>query len=142
MQLSWKVPQHNGGSEVTAYVVEASKAEQNVYDASSVRVDGKSTSCELQELEEGEKYDIRIRAVNEMGAGEVNDRLTSVVVKDSSVAPVAQVEATKKVTLKSGSTLDLKIPITGKPFPTISWKKEGQEVEGKLIKTLTQCSFF
>ena len=128
--LSWKVPRHNGGSDVTAYVIEASKAELNSYDASSARVDGKSTSCELDNLEEGEKYDVRIRAVNEMGAGETNDRLTSLVVRDTSQAPTADMDEVKKVMLKRGTTFDMKVPISGKPIPVVSWQKGDNELEG------------
>ena len=82
MKISWKPPKHNGGSRINAYVIEASPSDDYNFSEKGRTLET-NFKYTLEELEEGERYDIRVRAVNEMGLGEPSVPCFSVVPKDA-----------------------------------------------------------
>lgn len=74
--LSWKKPISDGGSYVTAYILEQSEGE----DKWKQIMKGKETVHSVGELTEGKEYSFRVKALNESGEGPPTD--LSVVAKD------------------------------------------------------------
>lgn len=65
ISLSWKKPVSDGGSFITAYVLELSEGEDKWRQIHK----GKEASHTLGELTEGQEYTFRVKALNESGEG-------------------------------------------------------------------------
>lgn len=63
--LGWKKPISDGGSYVTAYILEQSEGEEKW----KMILKGKNTSHTIGELTEGKEYLFRVKALNESGEG-------------------------------------------------------------------------
>uniref|UniRef100_A0A452HGV7 Titin n=1 Tax=Gopherus agassizii TaxID=38772 RepID=A0A452HGV7_9SAUR len=79
--LAWEKPQHDGGSRLTGYVIEASKAGTEKW---MKVVTLKPTVFEhtIISLNEGEQYLFRVRAQNQKGVSEPREIVTAVTVQD------------------------------------------------------------
>lgn len=74
--LGWKKPIIDGGSYVTAYILEQSEGEGKWKQI----LKGKSTSHTISELSEGKGYLFRVKALNESGEGPPTE--LTVIAKD------------------------------------------------------------
>lgn len=74
--LGWKKPISDGGSYISAYILEQSEGE----DKWKQIMKGKNTSHAIGELTEGKEYSFRVKALNESGEGPPTD--LTVVAKD------------------------------------------------------------
>lgn len=63
--LSWKKPINDGGSFITAYILEQGEGEEKWKQI----LKGKNTSHTIGELTEGKEYSFRVKALNESGEG-------------------------------------------------------------------------
>merc|ERR1739838_1073064 len=71
VKVSWKTPRHDGGSRIASYIVEVSKTgEQTI--VSSETVSDQSNTCLIENLEDDNMYDVRVKAVNDIGIGDVS----------------------------------------------------------------------
>lgn len=71
--LGWKKPISDGGSHVTAYILEQSEGEEKWKQI----MKGRNTSHIIGELTEGKEYYFRVKALNESGEGPLTE-LTAV----------------------------------------------------------------
>lgn len=76
ISLGWKKPISDGGSYVTAYILEQKEGE----DKWTKIKKGKDTSYNISELTEGQEYVFRVKALNESGEGPPTE--LSVIAKD------------------------------------------------------------
>lgn len=69
LSLSWRIPNTDGGSEITGYNIEIklSTAGSRWAQANKEAVSG--TNYKITGLREGRSYDIRVCAINSAGAG-------------------------------------------------------------------------
>ena len=67
--LGWKRPVSDGGSHVTAYVLEVNEGE----DKWKQLIKSKTPTHSVTDLEEGKEYTYRVKAVNESGEGPPTD---------------------------------------------------------------------
>uniref|UniRef100_A0AAY4B5V5 Fibronectin type-III domain-containing protein n=1 Tax=Denticeps clupeoides TaxID=299321 RepID=A0AAY4B5V5_9TELE len=79
--IGWEKPDHDGGSRLTAYIVEACKFGTDKWLKVSTL---KTTDLEFKivSLNENEQYLFRIRAVNSRGASEPKELVTPVTVQE------------------------------------------------------------
>lgn len=79
--LGWEKPEHDGGSRLTAYVIEACKFGTDKWMKVATM---KITDLEytINSLNENEQYLFRIRAVNSRGASEPKEIVTAVTVQE------------------------------------------------------------
>lgn len=63
--LGWKKPLVDGGSFVTAYILEQSEGEEKWKQI----LKGKNTTHTIGELTDGQEYSFRVKALNESGEG-------------------------------------------------------------------------
>ena len=80
------MPEHDGGCKITSYIVESreSTEEDTEQFVEVARVKSGVTTYVLENLAENKKYDVQIRACNEIGVGEASMPVTSIMTKDSS----------------------------------------------------------
>ena len=62
------VSQHDGGKPITHYIVE--KKDKTSGKWTPVSKFCRGTGCEVNDLEDGEEYEFRVSAVNELGPGD------------------------------------------------------------------------
>lgn len=67
ISLAWDVPQSDGGSPITAYIVEICRSGSSTGWTAGVRVDGGCLSAELTDLSENDLYFVRIFSENQAG---------------------------------------------------------------------------
>lgn len=66
ISIAWDAPSSDGGSPVTAYIVETQSTAGISYNKAA-ELDGSTLTCELTELVNGGEYYIRVRAQNMAG---------------------------------------------------------------------------
>uniref|UniRef100_A0A8C9EUZ0 Titin n=4 Tax=Neognathae TaxID=8825 RepID=A0A8C9EUZ0_PAVCR len=79
--LAWEKPAHDGGSRLTGYVIEASKAGTERW-LKVVTVKPTIYEHTIISLNEGEQYLFRVRAQNQKGVSEPREIVTAVTVQD------------------------------------------------------------
>uniref|UniRef100_A0A8B9J739 Fibronectin type-III domain-containing protein n=1 Tax=Astyanax mexicanus TaxID=7994 RepID=A0A8B9J739_ASTMX len=81
VSLGWEKPEHDGGSRLTGYIVEACKAGTDKWMKVATL---KLTDYEytIDKLNESEQYLFRVRAVNSRGVGEPKETVTAVTVQE------------------------------------------------------------
>lgn len=77
--LAWSKPEHDGGSRITGYLVEALEKGEQKWVKCGVT---KSIYFVVSGLREGVEYFFRIRAENHAGLSDVKDMFHPVLVKD------------------------------------------------------------
>ncbi len=88
ISLQWESPYHDGGSPVTAYMLEMCESVSNkVWKPVGVNIDSLHTGYTVTNLKEGNKYLFRISAINSIGQGEPITMATPIKTKKSIVAP-------------------------------------------------------
>lgn len=79
--LGWGKPEHDGGSRLTSYIIEACKfgTDRWMKVATLKTTDFEHT---IEKLNESEQYLFRIRAINSRGASEPKELVTAVTVQE------------------------------------------------------------
>ena len=79
ISLSWSKPEHDGGSRITSYLIDALEKGQQKWVKCAVV---KSTSHTVRSLRENAEYFFRVRAENHAGLSDPKEMIVPVVVKD------------------------------------------------------------
>ncbi|XP_034031401.1 titin-like, partial [Thalassophryne amazonica] len=120
-RLSWGKPDHDGGSKITAYIIEMRDKEDDNWTICS---EIKALEVTVNGLAQGKEYYFRVRAVNEKGQSEPKSLLAPVTVKDLTAEPVINLLC-NTFSVKPGNDLKIDVPFKGIPLPTVTWKKDG-----------------
>lgn len=100
LRASWDPPRHNGGATVTGYEVETREAKDHGFSLLN-KVNGNLSQCEVSPVHVGQRLLVRVRAVNEAGAGAWSIESYPILVQPKTLVPkvawtdfenVAQVE--------------------------------------------------
>ncbi|ESO03551.1 hypothetical protein HELRODRAFT_191869 [Helobdella robusta] len=120
--LSWDPPTHDGGRPVTHYFIE--KKDKTSGKWTPVSRYCKGTGFEVGDLDEGETYEFRVSAVNELGQGEP-------LVTDKPIVAKHQFE-------KPGKTGTPKVEDVDEDSVTLSWARPmddgGNRVSGYVVE--------
>uniref|UniRef100_A0A8C5DTH0 Titin n=1 Tax=Gouania willdenowi TaxID=441366 RepID=A0A8C5DTH0_GOUWI len=121
--LGWLKPEHDGGSRIQGYVIEAKPKGGDKW---MVVTTTKNLTYVVDKLNKGDEYDFRVKARNESGCSKAKETLAPVLVKEPHIEPTADLsEITNQlITCRSGSTCTIDVPISGRPAPKVSWKLE------------------
>ena len=126
--LAWTKPDHNGGSDITSYTIEmVLSGFENWQQCASVN----SLSTKIKNLEEGRTYFFRVKAKNEIGFSEPAILVVPVTIKDIVEKPTISITdlPTGSISRRARTSLELCIPVRGKPAASIIWKKDGQQLK-------------
>uniref|UniRef100_A0A3Q0SRG6 Titin n=1 Tax=Amphilophus citrinellus TaxID=61819 RepID=A0A3Q0SRG6_AMPCI len=123
VSLGWLKPEHDGGSRIQCYVIEARPKGTDKW---VVVGNTKNLTYVVEKLNKGDEYDFRVKAKNESGYSKPKETLAPVLVKEPHIEPAADLsEITNQlITCRSGSTFTIDVPISGRPAPKVTWKLE------------------
>lgn len=121
LRLSWKKPDHDGGSRISSYIVEMQTKGDNTWITCS---ESRAPELLIEGLTKGNEYFFRVSAINEKGKSEPKTLLAPVILKDNSASPVILL-LSNTFNVKAGNDLGIDVPFRGLPQPTVVWKKDG-----------------
>ncbi|KAI4788997.1 hypothetical protein KUCAC02_035499, partial [Chaenocephalus aceratus] len=121
--LAWAKPDHDGGSRITGYLLEALEKGQEKWVKCGVT---KSVHFTVFGLRENAEYFFRVRAENHAGFSDIKEMLTPVLLKDQLESPEMNMNdfPHNTVYVRAGSNLKCEIPLTGRPLPKVSLSKD------------------
>uniref|UniRef100_A0A3Q3GU80 Titin n=1 Tax=Labrus bergylta TaxID=56723 RepID=A0A3Q3GU80_9LABR len=150
ISLEWTRPADDGGMEITGYIVEMVKGEDEEWKRVNEEL-VPETNYIVTGLQTGAEYKFRVAAVNHVGRGEDKEIPEPAQAVDRLMPPQVDIDATFKQThiVKAGGSACLGIHFRGKPIPTATWVKEEGELgvmseitttEGYTSLSIESCS--
>lgn len=80
VDLKWTPPINDGGSPITAYIIEKREKDSPKW-IKAAEIPGNKTEGTVPHLDENTEYEFRVRAVNAAGPGEASKASKSVITK-------------------------------------------------------------
>ena len=80
MELKWNPPDNDGGSPITGYIIEKKEKGSPKW-VKAAEVKGPNCKGRADNLEEGQQYEFRVRAINDAGPGEPSKASKSIIAK-------------------------------------------------------------
>ena len=118
--ISWKAPANDGGARIRGYIVQ--KKAKGDKDWSEVNdYPHPSTTMTIPNLKEGEEYQFRVQAVNEVGRSAPSRPSNGIVVEEQPNKPKLDLGAVRDVTVRAGEDFSISIPFVAFPKPTATW---------------------
>ena len=144
VKLKWDLPIRDGGSPITGYIIEMMDKHGGAF-VKAAEVKGNVCQGVVNNLEEGNRYEFRVRAVNKAGQSEPSDStkphvakaryckfifinsikshrpIASIFIFIFTVKPKIDRTNLQKVTIKVGLQVNLDVNVAGEPPPAITW---------------------
>ncbi|CAH8566640.1 unnamed protein product [Schistosoma rodhaini] len=137
IDLSWSRPNNDGGARITGYIVEKRKKDSPDWEVATS--DGKpitSNYVRLDNLNEGDMYQFRVKAVTAAGPGEPSNPTPIIRIEEKK--PTATPDFVTKIrptTAPIGGTAGFEVQVDGQPLPSVRWFRDGIELlPGNRIK--------
>ncbi|GIY50159.1 twitchin [Caerostris extrusa] len=128
--LSWGKPLHDGGSKILGYLVEKKPKGAKEWDIINT-VPHPDTTFTVPNLKEGDEYEFRVIAVNDVGDSPPSRPCDLVKVEDQPDKPRINAGALKDITVKAGQEFSLTAPFTGFPKPNAIWSRNEVDLDDK-----------
>ncbi|XP_055331451.1 twitchin-like isoform X3 [Paramacrobiotus metropolitanus] len=120
--LSWNKPIHSGGSPITGYIVEKKgPGDRDFVPVNKTPIS--DTKFVVPNLNEGEEYQFRVKAVNDAGPSDPSKPVGPVKVEPQPEKPHIDMGKIKDIVVKAGETFDIRVPYHGYPQPVAEWTK-------------------
>ena len=123
--MSWEEPEDDGGTPLTHYIIERmelSKRDKWI-EVGEVVADNKNFKC--NDLEEGQKYQFRVRALNSVGPSKPADLPDTVLAKDPWDVP--------------GPPQNVEIIDWDKNFVDLTWEAPERDGGAKITNYVVEC---
>ncbi len=125
--LKWEEPRNDGGSPITGYVIERRDADDDLW-IKTAEVRTKTERATVTDIEVGQTYVYRVRAVNAAGVGKPGPESDNLKCKYKKLKPKIDRRMLREITVRVGETIEFDVDIRGEPPPDISWSKDGRTV--------------
>lgn len=126
--LTWRKPFNDGGSKITGYKVEKRKKGDKDW-SPATRVPCSDTRFTVGNLNEGDEYEFRVIACNDIGESEPSKPCPIVRVEEQPDKPMIDVGAIRDITVKAGQPFVIDVPYVGFPKPTATWSLADIELD-------------
>jgi predicted phage tail protein len=134
--FKWDEPRHNGGSKITAYIIERRVYNDDLWVKSGevkLKLElGTATGVEL-----GETYVFRVRAVNAAGPGAPGPESDNLTCRYKKLKPKINRKVLKEITIPVGETIEFDVDIQGEPPPDVTWSKNGKTLTDTDARRIT-----
>ncbi|XP_037071181.1 LOW QUALITY PROTEIN: twitchin-like [Pollicipes pollicipes] len=128
VDLKWEPPTNDGGAPITGYVVEKKERGTGKW-VKAAETDGPDCQCRVPDLDEGQTYEFRVRAVNEAGPGEPSAASRPVTAKPRKLAPKIDRRNLRPLTVREGEPIVFDVKVEGEPPPEVTWQKGGRPIK-------------
>uniref|UniRef100_A0A3Q0KKY1 non-specific serine/threonine protein kinase n=1 Tax=Schistosoma mansoni TaxID=6183 RepID=A0A3Q0KKY1_SCHMA len=137
IDLSWSRPNNDGGARITGYIVEKRKKDSPDWEVATS--DGKpitSNYVRLDNLNEGDMYQFRVKAVTAAGPGEPSNPTPIIRIEEKKPTTTPDfVTKIRPTTAPIGGTAGFEVQVDGQPLPSVRWFRDGIELlPGNRIK--------
>ncbi|XP_053200690.1 twitchin-like isoform X3 [Panonychus citri] len=136
VDLKWTAPIKDGGSPITGYIVEKKSPDSNRW-VKAAQTDGPTTEVRVGDLQNGETYQFRVRAVNAGGQGTPSEPCKPVTCKPRKLAPRIDRKNLKPVSIKAGQQFGFDVAVQGEPAPDVQWFIKESPVRETSALTIT-----
>ncbi|XP_047102318.1 twitchin isoform X3 [Schistocerca piceifrons] len=118
--LSWRPPRSDGGAKIKGYIVQKkAKGDKDWSDASGAPIP--VTVFKVPNLKEGDEYQFRVIAVNDVGPSEPSRPSQNVLIEEQPNKPCMDLGALRDITVRAGEDFSIHVPYVAFPKPTASW---------------------
>lgn len=118
--LKWDAPKTDGGAPVEKYIIEKKDPITGKWHKAA-EVPGNKTEGRVPDLQEGQQYQFRVKAVNKGGESKPSPPSELMTAKDRFVPPKIDRTTLKDITVKAGQLIKFDVKISGEPPPTKTW---------------------
>ncbi|KAM9457376.1 myosin binding protein Ca isoform 2-T2 [Clarias gariepinus] len=136
--LKWRPPEKIGAGGVDGYIIEyCLEGGSEWVRANETPVD--KNSYRIRDLQIGEKYLFRVKAVNIAGLSPPAEIDRAVTIREITENPRIRLprQLRTKFIRKVGEKVNLVIPFQGKPHPVVTWLKDDVPLDPKLVNVRT-----
>ncbi|XP_023314705.1 twitchin isoform X11 [Trichogramma pretiosum] len=127
VDLKWTPPMKDGGSPVTGYIIEKREKGSPRW-IKAVETVGPDCKGKVDNLDEGQEYEFRVRAINEAGPGEPSDVSKPITAKCRRLPPKIDRKNLRDLTVHEGEPIKFDVKVFGEPAPDVSWSINGKMV--------------
>jgi serine/threonine protein kinase/predicted phage tail protein len=118
--LSWRPPRSDGGSKLKGYFLQKrAKGDDDWSDVNSIPIT--ENVYTVPKLKEGEEYQFRVIAVNEVGNSEPSRPSNNILIEEQPNKPCMDLGGVRDITVRAGEDFSIHVPYLGFPKPTASW---------------------
>lgn len=128
--LQWAKPKYDGGSTITGYLVEKRELPDGRWMKANFTnvIENEFT---VTGLTGGESYELRVTAKNGAGVWSAPSESVTIIAQDVIEGPKVLIDLKFKTTtvVQAGETFVIDADYFGKPLPTVTWLKDGKEID-------------
>lgn len=118
--LSWRPPRSDGGSKLRGYILQKRPKDSDDWtDVNISPID--DTVYTVSKLKEGEEYQFRLIAVNDVGNSEPSRPTNPIIIEEQPNKPCMDLGGVRDITVRAGEDFSIHVPYVGFPKPTASW---------------------
>ncbi|KAH8269759.1 hypothetical protein KR018_000421 [Drosophila ironensis] len=139
INLAWSPPISDGGSPITAYIIE--KKDKCGKWEKTLEVPSNQCNATIPELIEGQAYEFRVSAVNAAGPGEPSDSSPLIIAKSRNKPPLIDRSNLIEVRIKAGQGFTFDCKVSGEPAPKTKWSLKKKELYTKNNVKVTHIDY-
>ncbi len=139
IKIRWTPPHSNGGSSIVGYDVER----RDLRGGRWVKINRdpvRLNEFNDEKVQEGHQYEYRVTAINAAGPGKCSEASHPFTAKPMKEKPKLHLDKllSRRIKVKAGEPINVEIPLSGAPTPTVEWMRDNKPISDNRIVTDTQ----